>query len=114
MKKIEVYTFDDVKNDVEKGVSDSEIALKKWRSILNAVKALEEITIQITSFCLKYQNLGCKGCPVTKFDYPCGHPYASFTIFYQELRKLRMLAENIYAILVAIDRDEKESKKHYV
>ncbi len=114
MKKIEIYTADDIKEDIDRGLSDSEIALKKWKSILSAIKAIEDASIQITSFCLKYQNLGCKGCPITKFDYPCGHPYASFTIFYQELKKLRILAENLYAILVAVDREEKESGRHYV
>jgi hypothetical protein len=63
---------------------------------------------------LKHQDLGCKNCPILKFDYPCGHPYATFTMFYQELKKLKVLGESIYAILVAIDEEDRESKKHYV
>ncbi|RLF98735.1 MAG: hypothetical protein DRN49_05425 [Thaumarchaeota archaeon] len=114
MKKVELYTFEDIKGDLDKGLSDSEVAIKKWKSILDALSSIEEVSLQLTSFCLKYQNLGCKDCPIVRYDYPCGHPYAIFTIFYQELRKLRMIAENLYAILVAIDREDRESRKHYV
>ena len=52
--------------------------------------------------------------PILKFDYPCGHPYATFTLFYQELRKTITLGERLYAILTAIDKEDKESRKHYV
>ena len=80
----------DLKKDLEEGMSDTEVALKKWKAILDALRAIEEVSIQITSFCLKHQEMGCKNCPILKYDYPCGHPYATFTIFYQELKKLRI------------------------
>ncbi len=114
MKKLELYTAEDAKRDVERGATDTEVAIKKWESILNALRAVEEVSIQITSFCLRYQKFGCDGCPITRYDYPCGHPYATFTIFYQELRKLRALAEHLYAVLMAIDAEEKDSKRPYV
>ncbi len=114
MKEVRLYTAEDMKKDIEEGFDDSEVALRKWRSILEALEALEEVSVQVTSFCLKYQKFGCENCPIIKYDYPCGHPYATFTIFYQELRKLRFIAERLYAILVAIDREDKESRKHYV
>jgi len=112
MKKVELYTAEDMKKDLEE-LSDTEIALKKWKSILDALSAIEDVSIQITSFCLKYQKTGCENCPIVKYDYPCGHPYATFTIFYQELKKLRILAEGIYAILLAIDKEEKDSGRYY-
>ncbi|MCD6493703.1 MAG: hypothetical protein J7K36_07915 [Archaeoglobaceae archaeon] len=114
MKKIEIYTFEDAKKEMEEGKTESEVAVKKWESIVQALRAVEEVSIQITSFCLNYQKFNCKGCPITKYDYPCGHPYASFTIFYHELKKLRALAESLYAILIAIDREDKESKSKYI
>ncbi len=114
MKKIEIYTFEDAKRELEEGSTEAEVAVKKWESIVEALKVIEEVSVQITSFCLKYQEFGCKGCPITKYDYPCGHPYATFTIFYQDLRRLRTLAESLYAVLLAIDREDKESKKKFL
>ncbi|RLI85585.1 MAG: hypothetical protein DRO98_06700 [Archaeoglobales archaeon] len=114
MKRVEFYTLDDLKEELEKGASDTEVAVKKWGSIVEALKVIEEVSVQLTSYCLKYQEFGCRGCPITKYDYPCGHPYAIFTMFYQELRKLRIMAESLYAILLTIDREDKESKRHYV
>ncbi len=114
MRKIELYTFEDLKKDLEEGLSDTEVALKKWKSILDALTAIEEVSIQVTSFCLKHQEMGCKNCPILKYDYPCGHPYATFTMFYQELRKLKIIAERLYAILMTIDKEDKESRSRYV
>lgn len=114
MRKIELYTLDEVKRDIEEGESDIEVAIKKWKSIVEALRAVTDVSIQVTSFCLKYQEFGCRGCPITKYDYPCGHPYATFTLFFQELKKLKILAENLYATLITIDREDKESKKDYV
>jgi len=114
MREVELYTFNEVKKDLESGESDTKVAIKKWKSIVEALKAVNDVSIQITSFCLKYQEFGCQGCPITKYDYPCGHPYATFTLFFQELRRLRILAENLYATLITIDREDKESKKDYV
>jgi hypothetical protein len=114
MKRVDLYTFEEVKKDLETGGSDTEVAIKKWKSIVEALKAVEEVSVQITSFCLKYQEFGCQGCPITKYDYPCGHPYAIFTTFFQELRKLRVMAESLYATLIAVDKEDKESKRHYV
>ncbi len=114
MKEIKLYTFEDAEKDLNEGLSDSEVALKKWESILNGLKAIEEVAIQITSFCVKHQQFECKGCPIVNYDYPCGHPYATFTLFYQELRKVITLAEKLYAILTAVDRDDKESRKKFV
>ena len=113
MKKVELYTAEDMKKDLEE-LSDTEIALKKWKSILDALSAIEDVSIQITSFCLKYQKTGCENCPIIKYDYPCGHPYATFTLFYQELRKLKMIAERLYAILTAIDMEDKEIRGKHV
>jgi len=110
MKKVEIYTLDDLKRDLEEGLSEAEVAVKKWESIMNLLKIIEEVSIQVTSFCLKYQKYGCSGCPILKYDYPCGHPYATFTIFYQELKKLRALGERLYLILTAIEKEEKESR----
>ncbi len=114
MKEIKLYTFEDAKKSLDEGKSDSEVALKKWESILEALKSIEDVAIQITSFCIKYQKFGCKGCPILKYDYPCGHPYATFTIFYQELKKVRIIGERLYAILMAIDKEDKESRSHYI
>ena len=114
MRKIEIYTIEDAKKEMEEGKTETEVAVKKWESIVQALRTVEEVGIQITSFCLKYQRFGCKGCPITKYDYPCGHPYANFTIFYQDLKKLRILAENLYAILIAIDKEDRESKSKYI
>lgn len=111
MKEIKLYTVEDLKEDLEKGFSDSEVALKKWESILNALIAIEQVSIQVTSFCLKYQENNCEDCPILNYDYPCGHPYATFTLFYQELRKLKALVERIYSILKAIEEEEKERGK---
>ncbi|RLI85194.1 MAG: hypothetical protein DRP01_06740 [Archaeoglobales archaeon] len=105
MREVKLYTVEDLKRDLDRGLRDGEVALKKWESILNALNAIEQVSIQITSFCLKYQK--CEGCPILNYDYPCGHPYATFTIFYQELRKVRALAERLFAILKAIDEEEK-------
>jgi len=112
MKKIEVYTVDDLKRDLDAGARDSEVALKKWKSVMKLLETIEEVAIQVTSFCFKYQGQGCSGCPILKYDYPCGHPYATFTIFYQELKKLRALGEKIYMMLIAIDKEEQE-KEYY-
>ena len=112
VKEVKLYTVEDLRKDLDKGLSDGKVALKKWESILNALSAVEQVSIQITSFCLKYQENGCEGCPILNYDYPCGHPYATFTIFYQELRKVKALAEKIYAILKAIDEEEKEREKY--
>ncbi len=114
MKRVEFYTIDDLREELERGASETEVAVKKWDSIVEALKVVEEVSVQMTSYCLKYHKFGCRGCPITKYDYPCGHPYATFTMFYQELRKLRIMAESLYAILLAIDREDKESKSHYV
>jgi len=62
MREIRLYTFEDAKKNLDEGMSDSEVALRKWESILNALKAIEEVSIQITSFCVKHQKFGCKGC----------------------------------------------------
>jgi hypothetical protein len=112
VKRVEVYTVDDLKRDLKAGARDTEVALKKWESILNLLKTVEEVAVQATSFCFKYQQYGCSGCPIVKYDYPCGHPYAAFTIFYQELRKLRMIGERLYMILASIDKEERE-KQYY-
>ena len=112
MREIRIYTVEDLKEDLERWLSDAEVALKKWESIINALSTIEQVSIQITSFCLKYQENGCEGCPILNYDYPCGHPYATFTLFYQELRKVRALAERIFAILQAIDEEEKERGKY--
>jgi hypothetical protein len=114
MKKIEIYTLEDAMKEMEEGKTEAEVAIKKWQSIVEALKIIEEVSIQITSFCLNYQKINCKDCPITRYDYPCGHPYANFTIFYQDLRKLRSMAESLYAILMAIDRKDKESRSKYV
>jgi len=112
VKEVKIYTVEDLKEDLERGLSDAEVALKKWESIMNALNVIEQVSIQITSFCLKYQENGCEGCPILNYDYPCGHPYATFTLFYQELRKVKALAERILAILQAISQDEKEREKY--
>ncbi len=114
MKRLELYTVEDLKRDLDRGLSDTEIALKKWSKIVECIRALEEVSVQVTSFCLRHQGSGCKTCPILNYDYPCGHPYATFTIFYQELRKLRTLAESLLAILATIDEQDKESKKDFV
>ncbi len=114
MRKVEIYTIEDARRDLDRGDSDSEVALRKWESILDALRAVEEVAVQMTSFCLKYMDRGCQGCPILNYDYPCGHPYASFTLFYQELRKLRMISENLYAILMAVYRDDMDARKNFV
>jgi len=111
VKEIKLYTVEDLKKDLDKGFSDSETALKKWESILEALIAVEQVSIQVTSFCLKYQENNCEGCPILNYDYPCGHPYATFTLFYQELRKIKSLAERIYSILKMIEENERERRK---
>ncbi len=111
MREIRLYTVEDLKKDLDRGLGDGEVALKKWESILKALNAIENVSIQITSFCLKYQENRCEGCPILSYDYPCGHPYATFTMFYQELRKVKALAEKIFAILKAIDEEEREKEK---
>lgn len=112
MRELKLYTVEDLKKDLEGGLSDGEAALKKWESILNALSAIEQVSIQITSFCLKYLENNCDGCPILNYDYPCGHPYGTFTTFYQELRKVKALAEKIYAILRAISDEERERGKY--
>jgi len=102
-----------MKKDLDE-LSDTEVALKKWKSILDALSAIEDVSIQITSFCLRHQRTGCGDCPIIRYDYPCGHPYATFTLFYQELRKLKMIAERLYAILTAIDIEDKELRGRHV
>ncbi|MET1124760.1 MAG: hypothetical protein ABWW66_05805 [Archaeoglobaceae archaeon] len=114
MKKLELYTLEDLERDLNEGYSDTEVALKKWRKILEALKAIEEVSVQITSFCLRYQKVGCEGCPILRYDYPCGHPYAAFTVFFQDLRRLIFEAERIYAILMAIDKDDKDARQSFV
>jgi hypothetical protein len=111
--QVELYTFEDVKKDLERGERESVAALKKWKSILDALEAIEKVSVQITSFCVTHQKSGCKTCPLLKYDYPCGHPYSTFTIFYQELRKLNTLAAKLYGILKEIDKEDLESKKYY-
>ena len=49
MKEIKLYTFEDAKKSLDEGKSDSEVALKKWESILEALKSIEDVAIQITS-----------------------------------------------------------------
>ncbi len=112
MKRIELYTVEDAEKDLEKGRMDSEIAVKKWERILKALEAIEEVTLQDTSFCMRYRS--CEGCPLLKYDFPCGHPYSTYSLFYQELRKLKVLALKLYGVLKEIHKREIDDRRHYV
>lgn len=113
MIKIELYSEEDAKKDLEKGLPDFEVAMRKWNSILNALKAIESVTIQRVSFCFKYQQIGCHTCPLVKQEPPCGHPYAFFTIFYQELKRLIAMAEKMHGVMKAACEDEREKQRIY-
>lgn len=113
MIKIELYSEEDAKKDLEKGLPDFEIAMRKWDSILNALKAIESVTIQRVSFCFKHQQMGCYTCPLIKYESPCGHPYSFFTIFYQELKRLTAMAKRMHEIMKTASNDEREKQRIY-
>lgn len=114
MREIKLYTLEDAREDMKSGIRDPEIAKRKWRSIIEALAEIEMAASQATSFCMRYQELGCSGCPVLKYDYPCGHPLSTYMIFMQDLRRLRTLAERMFSIILRIDEEDLESRKSVV
>ena len=114
MKRIELYTYEDAAKEVEEGITESEAAVKKWESIVHALQELEQVVLQITPFCEKHMRFGCNGCPIAKFDFPCNEPFSTYAIFYSELKKLRMIAESMLTLLIAVKRAEERDNKPFV
>ena len=114
MKKVELYTYEDARKDVEEGMTDSEAVVRKWESIIQALREIEEVTLQMTPFCEKHIDFECQGCPLLSYDFPCSDSFSTYAIFYQELRKLRMIAENLLATLVAVRRNEEHKNSFFV
>lgn len=114
MKKVELYTYEDARKDVEEGLTEIEAAVKKWESIVNVLRELEEVTLQITPLCEKYLDFNCEGCSLLRFDLPCTESTSTYTIFSTDLKKLRMVAENMLSILIAVQRSEERNKSFFV
>ncbi len=114
MKKVELYTYEDAIRDVEEGLSESEVVVKKWESIIQALREIEEVTLQMTPFCQRHIDFDCQGCPLLEYDFPCGDSFSTYAIFYQELRKLRMIGENLLATLLAVHRSEERKNSFFV
>ncbi|MET1124210.1 MAG: hypothetical protein ABWW66_02960 [Archaeoglobaceae archaeon] len=114
MKKIELYTYEDAVRDVEEGVGEEEAALRKWESIVHALRELESVALQITPYCERHMDFDCEGCPLTYFDYDCAHPMSTYSIFCTELKKLRMIAENMLELLQLVKRKEEKDREPFV
>ncbi len=114
MRKVELYTYEDAAKDVEEGVSESEAAIRKWESIVMALSEVEQVVLQITPFCEKHIQFECRGCPIVKFDFPCNDPFSTYAIFYSDLKKLRLLAENMLTMLLAVQKSEERDSSNFV
>jgi len=114
MKRIELYTYEDAAKEVEEGITESEAAVKKWESIVHALRELEQVVLQITPFCERHMQFDCNGCPIIRFDLPCNDPFSTYAIFYTELKKLRMIAENMLTLLIAVQKSEEQNSSHFV
>jgi hypothetical protein len=114
MKQVELYTYEDAKRELEEGLSEAEAVVKKWESIVNALRELEGTVTQLTPFCERYIEFDCNGCPLLKYDLPCDHPGSTYVVFYQELKKLRMIGESYLMTLLAVQKSEDFSKSFFV
>lgn len=114
MRKVELYTYEDASKDVKEGLMEIEVAVKKWESIVNVLRELEEVTLQITPLCEKYLKFNCDGCPLLRFDQPCTEPTSTYTIFSTDLKKLRMVAENMLSMLIAAQRREERNRSFFI
>ncbi len=114
MRKIELYTSEDANKDLSEGLSESEAAIKKWESIVFALEEIERVALQGTPLCEKYAHFDCSGCPLVKYDFPCNDSFSTFALFYTELKKLRMIAENMLMLLYAAQRSEEHRKSFFV
>ncbi len=114
MRRIELYTYEDAARDVEEGSSESETVVKKWKSIVNALREIEGVAFQITPYCEKHMEFGCEGCPLTEFDFECSNPISTYSIFCVELRKLIMIAERMLSLLLAVQQKEEDDRASFV
>jgi len=114
MKKVELYTYEDAVKDLEEGLTETEAAIKKWESILLALKEIEDVAMQLTPLCEKYIDFDCKGCPLTNFDLPCCEAISTYALFCGDLKKLRMIAENMLSMLIAAGRYEEQRNRFFV
>jgi len=114
MKEVELYTCEDASKDVEEGMMESEAAVKKWESIVMALREIEEVALQITPFCEKHMDFDCNGCPMLRFDLPCTEAISTYSIFCADLKKLRMVAENMLSMVIAVQRSEEQSNSFFV
>ncbi len=114
MRKVELYTYEDASREVEEGVTESEAAVKKWESIVYALREIEEVALQVTPLCEKYLEFDCHGCPLLRFDLPCTEALSTYSIFCADLKKLRMLAENMLSMMIATQRSEERNSSFFV
>ena len=114
MRKVELYTYEDASRDVEEGLTESEAAVKKWESIVMALREIEEGALQVTPFCEKYLGFDCNGCPMLKFGVPCTEATSTYSIFCADLKRLRMVAENMLSMIIAVQRSEEHSNSFFV
>ncbi|MDI9645185.1 MAG: hypothetical protein QFX40_00650 [Archaeoglobales archaeon] len=114
MRKIELYSYEDAAMDVEGGMGEEEVIIKKWESIVNALREIENVAFQITPYCEKHIDFDCESCPLTIFDFDCGHPLSTYAIFCSELRKLRMIGESMLTLLHLVKRKEEKDREPFV
>ena len=114
MKKVELYTYEDASRDIEEGITESEAAVKKWESIVYALREIEEVALQVTPLCDKYLEFDCHGCPLLRFDLPCTEALSTYSIFCADLKKLRMIAENMLSMMIATQRSVERNSSFFV
>ncbi|WP_202320289.1 hypothetical protein [Archaeoglobus neptunius] len=114
MKKVELYTYEDANRDVEEGLTEGEAAVKKWEYIVLALREIEEVALQMTPLCERYIDFDCDGCPLVKFDLPCTEAMSTYSIFCTDLKKLRMVAENMLSMIIAAQKSEERRNSFFV
>ncbi len=114
MKKLELYTYEDAVKDMEEGPTEAEVTAKKWESIIYALREIEEVALQLTPLCEKYIDFDCEGCPLTNFDLPCSEALSTYSLFCGDLKKLRMVAENMLSMILAAGRYEERRNSFFV
>lgn len=77
MREISLYTLNDAREDIDKGISGLDTSIKKWEGIVTGLDTLRTILGSSCGLCLKFSSSwGCRDCPLEQStEDGCGDKY---------------------------------------
>lgn len=66
MKQLNLYSYEDAKEDCRGGTMALETSKLKWLSILKALKSIRNTMSEPCGLCIVYND--CEGCPLSSWE----------------------------------------------